>query len=185
REEALGGVDVLEGDGLVAAAKHQAGPEELRGRLVQHDNSCIERRGHTATVASKRFRDAASLLRVGKLLGNHVSITTGTIMGRRRGGSETNRPAAFRTTRCNASMSTGSPELNASCTAARTSSAHSSRRSSASGAYTHPRVITSGPVTIAPLCASTVTTTTTTPSSASTRRSRNTPCPTSPTMPST
>ena len=61
----------------------------------------------------------------------------------------------------------------------------SSSRSSASGAYTQPRVTISGPVTTSPVRASIVTITTTTPSSASARRSRSTPWPMSPTMPST
>ena len=61
----------------------------------------------------------------------------------------------------------------------------SSRRSSASGAYTQPRVMISGPEMTSPVRTSTPTTTTTTPSSASTRRSRSTPWPTSPTTPST
>ena len=68
---------------------------------------------------------------------------------------------------------------------ARTSALASSSSSSASGAYTQPRVTISGPVTSSPVTASTVTITATKPSSARLRRSRSTPSPMSPTIPST
>ena len=98
--------------------------------------------------------------------------------------SETNLPAARRTSFSSASISRV-PPFKAFSTARATVSQASSIKSSASGAYTQPRVMISGPTSTLPAETSTVTTATTTPSSASTLRSRSTPCPTSPTMPST
>src|SRR5690606_31856036 len=62
-----------------------------------------------------------------------ASMTTGTIIGRRLVVSLTNRPAARRTTRCSDSMSVASLAKD-SFTACRTTSAHSVRSGSASGA---------------------------------------------------
>ena len=83
--------------------------------------------------------------------GRQASMTTGTIIGRRRVRSLTKRPAAAPDVALQRlDVVTGSASANASAPPRRTSSAHSSSRSSASGAYTHPRVMISGPVMIAP-----------------------------------
>ncbi len=113
-----------------------------------------------------------------------TAITTGMISGRRRVRSLTSAPRDRRTARLSTSTSRA-PSAIVLAKASATTVADSSSRSSASGACTQPRVITRGVPTTGALWRSTLATTMTTPSSASIRRSRSTPWPTSPTVPST
>ena len=82
-------------------------------------------------------------------LRRQTSITTGTIMGRRLVRSATKRPRAERARRRKVSKST-EPDEAASSKASSTARRASPRSSSASGAYTHPRVMISGPVSTSP-----------------------------------
>src|SRR5205823_1085054 len=133
--------------------------------LLDHRADADERRADLGShaVASTRHQRTATR-EVDVDAHGQTSMTTGMTAGRRRVRSSMKRANDFRQWRRIVSKSVA-PSPAACAIDSRTTSLASSIRSSASGAYTQPRVTISGPVTISPVVASTVTITTTTPSS--------------------